>query len=282
MVIYKITNLINNKIYIGQTIKTLEHRWKRHLQLAKNGINRHLYDSIRHYGEENFKIEEFEKCTSKKELNERERFWISELKSNQREFGYNMNDGGTGGKQSTEIIEKIAAKRRGTKSSEETKKKQSEAAKGKIKTKEHLENISKALTGIKRSEETKRKISLVTKGRISPMKDKHHSEETRERLSKVRSGKPLEEIIGLEAANKIKEISRKRFIENNPNYKEVNEEELKNLLLRGLYLEDIAHHFNVTRQTIINKIKKYWNVKGADEFRKKFLVMNRKRGPYKK
>ena len=55
--IYKITNTINNKIYIGQTSKTIEERFKAHISKAKQHINRYLYDAMNHYGYENFIIE---------------------------------------------------------------------------------------------------------------------------------------------------------------------------------------------------------------------------------
>ena len=56
MIIYKITNLINNKIYIGLTTCSLKERWNNHRHCAKSDP-RHLYCSMRKYGIENFKIE---------------------------------------------------------------------------------------------------------------------------------------------------------------------------------------------------------------------------------
>ena len=61
MLIYKITNIINNKSYIGQTIKTAEERWKEHKAHAfgshPNDQNKTLYKAIRKYGVENFTFE---------------------------------------------------------------------------------------------------------------------------------------------------------------------------------------------------------------------------------
>ena len=54
--IYEIKNKINNKKYIGQTIGTIENRWKRHLRSVKNGEQYHLYNSMRKYGIEKFFI----------------------------------------------------------------------------------------------------------------------------------------------------------------------------------------------------------------------------------
>ena len=58
MIIYKITNNINEKIYIGLTTCSLEYRWGRHLTEGRNEKNKkHLYKSMRKYGLENFSIE---------------------------------------------------------------------------------------------------------------------------------------------------------------------------------------------------------------------------------
>ena len=61
MLIYKITNKINNKCYIGQTIKTAEERWKEHKRNINinhsNCINKTLYKAMRKYGIENFTFE---------------------------------------------------------------------------------------------------------------------------------------------------------------------------------------------------------------------------------
>ena len=149
--IYKIINTINLKVYVGKTIKSLNYRFGRHLINANKKINRHLYDSINHYGKESFKIELIEECADEL-LNEREIYWISKYKSNQKEFGYNMTDGGDGGKMQPESIEKMKLKKTGRKTSDETKKKQSKSQIGKhvgdlnvAKRPEVKEKISKTL-----------------------------------------------------------------------------------------------------------------------------------------
>ena len=97
MLIYKITNLINNKCYIGQTIKTAEQRWKEHQNHAfgshPNDQNKSLYRAIRKYGLENFtfevlqdNIETFEK------LDKAEIYWIDYYNSFVK--GYNETFGG--------------------------------------------------------------------------------------------------------------------------------------------------------------------------------------------
>lgn len=274
MFIYKILNLINGKIYIGQTTKSIHHRLKRHLYLVRKGKNRYLYDAIRKYGSENFSIDEIETCYSKDELNEREKFWIKHFKSNEKECGYNMNEGGTGGRQSREIVELIASKKRGVPLTEEHKRNISIGNRGKSKTPEHNKKVSESNKGKKRSEECIQEMKLRCVGKKSPMEGRNHSEETKSKLATFRKGKKLKEVIGEESANKSIELSRKRFIENNPTYKEVDKDELEKFLLSDILLVDIATHFNVSYPTIINKIKKYWGLVGVDEFRIKFLGTN--------
>lgn len=88
--IYKITNQLNNKCYIGQTTD-----YKRRFQEHKNlgyGVeeNKLLYYAIKKYGIENFSFEVIEDKTSK--YNEREKYWIQYYDS--FENGYNMTEGG--------------------------------------------------------------------------------------------------------------------------------------------------------------------------------------------
>lgn len=99
--IYKITNNLNGKIYVGQT--TLKggalERFRGHIATCKRGVyNNHLYSAMRKDGFENFSLEVLETNIPTKEmLNEREKFWISELNSNDPKVGYNLTIGGEGG-----------------------------------------------------------------------------------------------------------------------------------------------------------------------------------------
>lgn len=87
--IYKITNKINNKIYIGQS-NDIQRRFKEH-QTKGSTSQIPLDIAIKKYGKENFEFEILEEC-SLEELNDKETFWI--LKFNAIENGYNCNLGG--------------------------------------------------------------------------------------------------------------------------------------------------------------------------------------------
>ena len=94
--IYKITNDINKKIYIGKTVETIEKRWKEHIKDSKKKTseNRPLYRAINKYGIEHFSIEEIEEVQDQFLLSDRERFWIEYFGSFKN--GYNATIGGDG------------------------------------------------------------------------------------------------------------------------------------------------------------------------------------------
>lgn len=93
MYIYKVTNKINNKIYIGQTTKTIEKRWKRHCDDALSGrLKTKFALAIKKYGVESFEIEKIDTAKTKNELNKKEIYWISFYNSVHN--GYNSTDGG--------------------------------------------------------------------------------------------------------------------------------------------------------------------------------------------
>lgn len=97
MLIYKITNTINNKSYIGQTIKTAEERWKEHQAHAfgshPNDQNKTLYKAIRKYGVENFTFEVLQdNIETFKQLDKAEIYWIDYYNSFVK--GYNETFGG--------------------------------------------------------------------------------------------------------------------------------------------------------------------------------------------
>lgn len=103
--VYKITNIINNKIYIGYTTRTLEKRFAQHLSCAEFEHGDGSYDdyfkkAIRKYGKENFKPEVIEYSDDKNYLQEREKYWIQQYNSYAgwpNSNGYNLTTGGQGG-----------------------------------------------------------------------------------------------------------------------------------------------------------------------------------------
>jgi group I intron endonuclease len=88
MIIYKTTNNINGKIYIGQD---------KNNNPSYYGSGKKLLSAIKKYGKENFTKEILEECVNEDYLNEREIFWISYYNSRDRHIGYNISEGGKEG-----------------------------------------------------------------------------------------------------------------------------------------------------------------------------------------
>lgn len=147
--IYCIQNQIDGKCYIGKSVN-IPKRWKEHKSLLRNGHhhNRHLQKAWNCYGEEsfNFKVLEY---ANPMELAELEIAYISKYKSF-GENGYNFTMGGDGG-----LL--------GMPKTEETRRKISEANKGRQHTPEEKAQVSKALKGRVFTDEHKQKIGKANK-----------------------------------------------------------------------------------------------------------------------
>ena len=164
MIVYKATNKINGKVYIGKTIRSMSHAKARHHDRSKLGFNTYFYNSIRKHGIDEFIWEVIYKGISDKDIREKEISFIRQYNCRDTTKGYNMTDGGDGSsgiicKDSTRKL--ISANNKGEKNvcygkfgnnhpaygnkhSDETKKKISEAHKGKPKSDETKVKISKA------------------------------------------------------------------------------------------------------------------------------------------
>lgn len=91
MVVYLVTNTVNNKKYVGQTQRILSERIREHRR-SKTSV---LYHAIKKYGWKNFTVEILDECKTVDELNEREIYWIKTLNT-KTPNGYNLTDGGVG------------------------------------------------------------------------------------------------------------------------------------------------------------------------------------------
>ncbi len=92
-IIYKITNKINGKIYIGRTTQKLSTRWNSHRGgiYAKKNIHLKLYQALAQHGKENFSIEAIDYAKDFKELKLKESEYIQKTESYKDEIGYNMS-----------------------------------------------------------------------------------------------------------------------------------------------------------------------------------------------
>lgn len=106
--IYKITNLINNKVYIGYTSKTSEIRFNNHIAVSSTPSYSHikLYKAFKKYNVDNFTVNTIYQSKDKNHLVKiMEQYFIDEYNSMDDRFGYNMCVGGQGGNiKSKEIL----------------------------------------------------------------------------------------------------------------------------------------------------------------------------------
>ena len=93
--IYKITNHISNKCYVGKTERTIKERWQEHCRHINTYPNLPLYKAMLKYGVENFSIEVLEECNSNN-IDDREIYWINYYNTYNGD-GYNCTGGGEGG-----------------------------------------------------------------------------------------------------------------------------------------------------------------------------------------
>jgi hypothetical protein len=162
MIIYQITDLRNNKIYIGQSKKI-----NSNIELQKSSMWGHGKEinrkNVRKIGEEFFDRKALINCKN----NEGDRYESLMIKKKSAScplVGYNIAPGGRlgNGKHSDECKHRISDALKGKKFTEERKQNISESLKNRKLSKEHIENRSKALTGLKRKEKT-----------IAKMKENH-------------------------------------------------------------------------------------------------------------
>jgi group I intron endonuclease len=194
MVIYKTTNLVNGKQYIGKDTKN------KPSYLGSGAI---LKRAILKYGRENFKKEILESCSSKEELINREEYWLNYYNASNNPMFYNMHNhssGGTGIRGEHHYMY-------GKHHSEETKRKMRESHVG---HKNH--NYGK-----KFSKETREKLSqsmvlACVRGEKHHMFGKHQSDEVKEKLRKKHIGKKL-------TPEHKRNIGLSKRGENHPNFK---------------------------------------------------------------
>ncbi len=223
MVIYKVTNLINGKIYIGQNKNNNSNYY---------GSGKLIKRALKKYGKDNFKKEILCECNSLEELNEKERFWISKLNSTDSEIGYNLEAGGGDG-----FINK--------------KRKIGDY----VFTEEHKQNISKGNKGLPKSKKHRENISKNhhnVSGKNNPMYGRTHTDEIKQFMKELNTGRITTE------EQKIK-MSIKSRGEGNPNSKLTKEQviEIRRLYHEeGVFQNELAKKFNVN-QPCIYKIVNY-------------------------
>jgi group I intron endonuclease len=195
MIVYLITNKINGKRYVGQTSKTLTHRWNIHCRTHHCPVLRKAIDK---YGFENFSIEPIVEVSTRELANEFEREYILRYLT-RAPNGYNLSDGGDGslGHKVSEKSKKIISE----------KLKGNQCALGSIRTPEmraHLSDVSKNMSMGQRQ--------LLREARLKqtdPRLGKYHSEESKKRMSDAHKNMSNETKLRMSLAAKARWASRK-------------------------------------------------------------------------
>ena len=211
--IYKITNLINGKVYIGSAVD-IKQRWFVHKSTLNKGIhcNTHLQRAWNKFGQNNFDFSIIENCKPKL-LIEREQHYIDEYKACSEIYNICSVAGSVAGiKFSEESKIKISNATSGYKNpfygkthTEESKNKISAMAKlrlanknrhpmfGKHHTDKTKKKISDAHTGMAATEQTRQKMSFAQSGINNGFYNKNHSDETRAKMSELARGRKASE-----------------------------------------------------------------------------------------
>ena len=190
--IYLIRNLVNGKVYVGQTVKTIEQRWRCHVNEARRDPRYPILSAIAKYGEDSFEMTRLARAWSREQLDRLEVRFIAKLKATDRAVGYNLKTGGSTGSLPPESRAAIGAKNRinglGRRASSETRRRMSESFRARYAamTREEILAEKSALRGKSRSEEVKRKIGAAHKGKVIP-------QEMRDRIAASLRGRPLTE-----------------------------------------------------------------------------------------
>jgi len=184
-IVYKVTNIVNKKVYIGQTILGLNRRRRLH---ENSKVGWYFNKALAKYGKNNFRWKVLEHCYSKEEMDEMEFHYIKQYNS----FGiggYNLTlggDGVIGFSHSEEHKNRISNLYKGKKFSAETLLKMSDSHLGHKHSKESKQKISNSRKGIQFSEEHKYKIGMAHRG----IKRPPFTADALKNMSKAKKGKP--------------------------------------------------------------------------------------------
>ena len=252
--LYRITDTLNNKIYIGQSNKETE-RWRQHKYRARQEkpiqyINR----AMKKYGAEYFLYAIIAMCRTQEDADETEKQLIIQYDSRNKEYGYNLAPGGN-------VIWPAGTPaymfpRYGKHNTEEWKRHMSKIMKGRKNphSKEWSEKVSATLTGHIVTEETRQKISA---GKIG----QHYSEDAKKKMSESQIGRKH----SVETKKKMSEASfgKKKSEKTKANmskaqrrYSPEQEKEIVRLFNSGVYKIELSRIYACNRATIYNIIKR--------------------------
>lgn len=177
----------NDKVYIGITCQKPESRWGKDGNAYQH--NQYMQNAILKYGWNNIKHEILHTGLTKEAAEQKEIELIAKYKSNQREYGYNIENGGHVNCVSDETKRKLSQIRKGRKLTQEQKMKISCSLLGREVSQLTKKRISEALKGREATEEAKAKMSIARKGKSSWNKGKELSQEHKTKLKAAKAHK---------------------------------------------------------------------------------------------
>lgn len=250
-IIYIIINNINNKKYIGQTIRKLNERccWTKSSILCRYINSLYLINSIKKYGFENFERKILDFAQSQEELDAKEEYYILKYNTLDQNYGYNLKHGGSHGKHIQETKDRLSKKLKG-------------------KTYEEL-------YGIKKAEEIKKKISESNTGNKPWNKGKNHSKESKEKMSESQKKRWKD----LEKRNKQSEKHIKYYFTREYLMQEywITEHNMGNRILdiKQKSMKEIAEKNNGSEGMILKRLTKYNIIKRNTSETNKLRYMKR-------
>ena len=278
MKIYKITNIKNNKFYIGKT-KNMKKRWNSHKRNSKDVNNKtHLYNAMREDGVENFIIEELFHVFNESDLDDIETYFIKKYDAIKQ--GYNILPGGEGGHFSEKNRE-ISSKLRKGKTFEEQF--------GEERAKDIKERKNKA------SSESLKGRNITWGEKVSvTLLEKHKSNtqfhqsviETNRKIGEKRRGIPREKhtqeikdlikyklgLVDLSWSEERKlEMSKRVSGENNPSYKEIDLILVYKTIIKNnnISLDELSQLYNISRGILSARIVEDLKIESLRKFRSK-------------
>lgn len=187
MLIYRFTNLINGKVYIGQTVKPLEKRLQLHRWSVRKDSQQAIHCAIRKYGWESWRIEILYAAKTINELNAMETFFIVLHQSHRPENGYNRNLGGYKRKNTGQTPWNKGLKGAQIPWNKSLKMSAEFREKCRIRNSANSLTAAHARTFIgPHTEERKQKMSVKMSGSNNPFAGRKHSPETRIKMREAK------------------------------------------------------------------------------------------------
>jgi len=205
----------NGKLYIGITTRTTEQRFRGHVKDMQRGSTYTVHKALRKYGPDSVRLVTLHSGVTDDEAKELEKFYIAEWDLQNTDNGYNMTAGGDGCAGLVWTVasrQKLAAAKRGTKHSRETRRKMSEtrhlpevrekmsaAKRGGTLGDEHRKKIAASLRGRPKSEEHREKVAAILRSpeqrqlRSQLWSGRKHTAESRRKMSESLKGRPKSE-----------------------------------------------------------------------------------------